>query len=493
MIRKLLFLSVLAFSLNVSAQQRELAAQLRYCAFNTPDQKPYVETYLSVMGNSVKMLKNKKGKFQGNVEIFISFTQHDTIRAYKKYTLSGPELDDTTQAVNFLDLQRFPLNAGVYDLQLTLSDANRKDKRIFTNKQSVIVDFMSDSLSISNIQFLESYKKSEADNMLTKSGYDLTPYVSDFFPENMSHLSFYAEIYNTQKIFKTDEVFLVTSYIESAETNGKMSQYNTFQKMTPQKVNIMLSAFQLQSLPGGRYNLVIEVRDAQNQLRGIQKASFERFNPGTNVSMNDLSTVKIDGTFASKIGKDTIDEYIRSLRPISTEGEKTFAENRIKAGDLTLMQQYFYNFWTTRNNVDPEGEWNKYLVQVRKVNKQFSTQILKGYETDRGRVWLQYGEPTQRTVVPSEPSALPYEIWQYYRIQPTANTTTQTNKKFVFYNPDLVTNNFYLIHSDARGEIRDDRWNLKIFQRDTQSRDFDDTKGNSHFGSQSEDLFLNPR
>lgn len=88
------------------------------------------------------------------------------------------------------------------------------------------------------------------------------------------------------------------------------------------------------------------------------------------------------------------------------------------------------------------------------VVKEFSTSIRKGYNTDRGRVYLQYGPPDNRTQMPHEPSAYPYEIWQYYKVK------GQSNRRFIFYNPDLVTNDFKLIHSDALGEIMNDQWQL---------------------------------
>jgi len=152
------------------------------------------------------------------------------------------------------------------------------------------------------------------------------------------------------------------------------------------------------------------------------------------------------------------------------------------------MQQYLYSFWVNRNKENPEAEWNKYNTDVKKVNKLFSTQTMRGYETDRGRVYLQYGAPDQRTVVESEPNSYPYEIWQYYKLK------DQSNRKFLFYNQDLVTNNYTLLHSDAKGEVYDAAWSMKLHKRTIQSNNMDVTKpGIDTFGNQSDDLFKNPR
>jgi len=492
--RKLL-LSAFACSLAAGLSARELTAHLGWASFNTPDHKPYVETYLSVIGHSITYVKQPNGKFRGAVDIIFSFTQNDSIKGVKKYTLSSPEIDDTTKAANFIDLQRFPLPAGDYKLNLVISDANKKEGKTISSTQGLRIDFPKDSVCVSNITLLESFAKTTAENALSKSGYDLVPYVSSFLPGNMNALRFYAEVYNTQKIMSPEDKFLVLYYLESSD-GVRMSQFSRFLKQSPQRVNVLLTEFPVETLPTGSYNLVVEVRNAGNRLLAQRKLAFERLNPGVRHNFEDLAAVSVDNTFASRISnKDSLTEYIRSLRPISSEAEKNYAENRIKGGDIKVMQQYLYNFWLGRNEQNPEGAFNVYNVEVQKVNREFGTQTLKGYQTDRGRVYLQYGPPSQRTVSASEPSAYPYEIWQYYTIRPAANqpgNTTQTNKKFVFCNPDLVTNNYQLIHSDARGEFRDDRWQLKIVKRNNQSRDFDDTKGTDDFGNRSDEMFKDP-
>jgi hypothetical protein len=88
----------------------------------------------------------------------------------------------------------------------------------------------------------------------------------------------------------------------------------------------------------------------------------------------------------------------------------------------------------------------------------------------------------------AEPSAYPYEIWHYYKLG------TQTNRKFVFYNPDLVTNDFLLLHSDAQGELSNARWQMVVYKRDTQSINFDDEKKpGDYFGNQVNENFTNPK
>jgi GWxTD domain-containing protein len=151
------------------------------------------------------------------------------------------------------------------------------------------------------------------------------------------------------------------------------------------------------------------------------------------------------------------------------------------------MRKYFLRFWTRRDPLTPEKAWVDYKAQVDKADKEFKTPIRKGYETDRGRVYLQYGQPNSADRVDHEPSSYPYEIWHYY------NLGSQSNAKFIFYNPSLVANDYELLHSTVIGEPYDPAWHYKLHKRDTQLNDIN-TKGSQwHYGSRSRDLFDIPR
>lgn len=492
---------VLFFLIASSSYGKELMANMTWTTFSTPDNKSYVETYLSIIGNSVVYVKNANGKYQASVDVLMTFWSNDTMRTAKKYVLNSPEVEDSSKVVNFLDLQRIPMPVGFYSLQITLKDLNRVPTKTITNSRSVVVDIDPDSVSLSSVELLESYSNATTTNPLTKSGYDLVPYVSSFYPANMEQLRFYGEIYNTQERIPANTKFLVQYYIESAIEGKRLTDFNGFAKLNPQPVNSFLYSFNIAALPSGNYNLVVEVRNASNRLLTLRKTGFERFNPGVMMKLEDVAALDIAGTFAGRItDPDTLKDYIRSLRPISSTSEIEFAENRIKAGDVKLMQQYFYNFWISRNQTNPEGEWIKYNIEVRKVNAEFGTQILRGYETDRGRVYLQYGPPDQRVVISNEPSSYPYEIWQYYTVRQNSyafnvnqpGNTTQTNRKFVFCDFDLVTNRYELIHSDARGEVRDDNWKLRLVKRDRPPGTIDTQSGNPQYGGNSDGWYKDP-
>ena len=465
-----------------------MQAFMSYATFLSPTDGPYIETYMIVVGKSVHFVKNQNSKYQSTIEITLIFKKDSVIKDFKKYNLLSPEVDDTTNInFNFIDQQRFLLPNGTYNVEISIADKNSSSVPYKVN-ETIEVNYPDNKINISQIELVESFKNTETPNILTKNNFDLVPYIIYYYPENVNKLTFYAEIYNTDKILGKDEKFLLSTYIEFYENSKLYDQFIKVKKETAKNVIVVFNEFDLTELPTGNFNLVIEVRDKMNKQIALQKIYFERDNAKVQPVMKEMENVVTEHSFVEMYtNKDTLAEYIRCLHPISSENEIIFARNQINRNDLQAMQKYFLAFWQERDYNNPGMAWAKYLIEVKKVNNEFSTKIKKGYETDRGRIYLDYGEPNSITKSYFEPSAYPYEIWHYYTCK------NQRNKKFVFYNPDLVTNDFILIHSDAIGEVNDYKWQQRLYNRNNVTNDIDVDGVRDHFGRKSQEYFDNPR
>lgn len=472
-----------------SSYPKSMQAYLSHATFYSPKDGPYVETYLSVVGRTVKFVNVADNKYQATVEITIVFKQNDIVRGFKKIDLKSPAIEDTNKIdFTFMDQQRFQLPNGDYNMEIQIVDINKPKAVPFKTSESITINFPAGKVSVSGIQLVESYKPSVSLNAISKNGYDLVPFTINFYPETINNLSFYAEVYKTDSLFKPEDKFLVNYFIESSETNKVLSDYFKFKKESPKNVIVEFNEFDISMLPSGNYNLVVEVKDKDNQSVAINKLYFQRSNPSVHFNIKDIATLDVSNTFAGKITDiDTLRDYIKSTYPVSTQIEKLFAESNLKSSDLKTLQQYFLNFWMTRNENEPAKAWAKYFIEVQKVNHAYSTMIRKGYETDRGRVYLQYGPPNSINSVASDPNSYPYEIWHYYTLG------SQRNKKFVFYEPDLITNDYELIQSDAIGEISNPAWQLVLNKRSDSTNNPDATKGQDYFGGKANDYYNNPR
>lgn len=471
----------------LSASAGNLLASLSYAVFNTPENEPYIETYLVVQGKTLTHIQLEDGTFQGALDIQILFKKNDSIVNFGKYELLGPALKDTSKITsNLLDVQRYALLKGDYQMEISIYDRYREKDTIVT-LADFTVGFENEKMAFSDIEFLHSFKKTDSDGVLVKSGYELLPYVFEFYPEVVPNLSFYAELYNSNKVVG-EEPFLLYYYLRPFEVDKKLDQYFYMKRIVGSHVNILLNTIDITQLPSGNYYLVLETRDRNNQLLTSSKKFFQRYNPNAQFNLNNLLVINPENSFVSKItSRDSLVLYIDYLYPISTEMEKVFAKNFSKEATVEDLQKYLLNFWTDRNPIDPEADWEDYKMRVAQANYEFKSIRVKGYRTDRGRVYLQYGQPNVRTPSYNEPAAYPYEIWHYYELQ------GQRDKKFVFYTRDAATNDFQMIHSNAIGEITNYRWQTVVYSRTWDPYSLDDAVIPNTYGSFATDYYLQPR
>jgi len=455
----------LAFS---NFQAMGIGAFLSHSTFNVPGQTPNAEFYLEVVGNTLVYKKLPSGNFQGSIQVTMIIKQDTIIKDYKKYELLSSEVNDTAGvSVNFIDQQRFSLPNGSYTLELSISDMNVEKEPVVLS-YPFIIDFPSDKPSVSTIQLVNSYTKTEQNNVLSKSGYDLVPLVDNFYPAGKDKLIFYSEVYNPKHVEGSDEKYLVSYYIVSFENGRILNEYARAKREASKPVSVIINEFNISKLPTGNYNLVVTLKDKENVELASSTTFFQRSNPEMNSLANDYSTVDLTNSFAAEItSADTLREYIRSLAPVSTELEKMFVKFQSPTANISALQQYFQKFWETRDPLNPKEAWLAYKNQVDRVNRAYSTQVKKGYDTDMGYVYLKYGEPNTIQDVPYETGALegkgtvPYQIWHYYSL----NNGRERNKKFVFISSEVNVRDYTLVHSDVTGEIQNYNWQAMLFRK----------------------------
>jgi GWxTD domain-containing protein len=475
----------------VSVVSAKMTAYFSYCTFNQPQQGPYIETYLTVIGTSANFKLNLNNQYQSKIEVQWVLKQDDKIVYFDKYNLMSPELQSSKDPKpNFIDVKRIPAVNGSYKLELFIADKNSTDSS-FKSKQDVTVNYPVENVSISDIQLLDSYKVSTADNQLSKGGYDLVPYNSDFYPETMESIKFYCEIYNT-KLMLGDDQFLARYAIVNDNNKQVMSDLTVSKKMTTANVNALLGELPLNQVNSGNYTVTVEVRNKSNEVLARKAVFFQRsYKAVVKViePTDDFSLFDIENTFVAQITNvDSLKDYIACLYPISGNVDRQIAENQLKIADVKSMQQYLYYFWSRMDKVNPDKRWYEYKAEVDKVNASYATQNKRGYETERGRVYLQYGVPNTIEVGDNEPNTYPYEIWHYYTIG------TQTNRKFVFYTHDRSNNDYMLLHSDVTGEVSAYDWQVKLHEKAVQyGVDMDADEVPKTYGDRSKENFSFPK
>ena len=464
-----ILLILIAFCTNYTANAQSLNAYFSNATFSIPGESPFLETYIEIIGKSLKYKASGENKFQGNVQITLVIKQDSVVKDYRKYELKSSEISDTTNiTLNFIDQQRFLLENGNYNIELSIVDLNHPNPKPAIITYPVIVAFPDDKISVSSIQLVKELSKSSETTALSKSGYDIIPYVDNFYGPAMNKLTFYTEIYNPQANANAEERYLISSFIESFESRQMLNNYVKIKRENAKPVSVVLNEFDITDLPSGNYNLVVSVRDKNNTMIAQQASFFQKLNNQIKSPSSMAQGEKADNTFASRIiDTESLRQYIKSLRPVSTESEKVFINTYVETANLIPLQQFFYNFWNDRNPEQPEQAWIDYNNEVIKVNNTYSTQVKKGYDTEMGRVYLQYGPPNTITDRPFDAggmlneAAVPYQIWHYYSL----NNNRERNKKFVFIASELTVRDYTLVHSDVTGEIQNFDWQSQLVRQ----------------------------
>ena len=488
--RTVLTLAVILFAFAGQAQTKRLKPYLSTTTYCAPGVSPYVENAIAFECRTATYRQFEPGKFKATVEVQTIFRQGEKICAYSKIALDSPVVTDTSNLDGaFIDQQRFALPNGDYVMEISITDRNSGDA-LPIGTANINLNYPENSPSVSDILLYDSYSKAAMPSSCTKSGMDFLPRVYPFYGPQTDMLHFYAEVYNSNKLYEEGK-FLVNYYIETRESSTQMQNYFFNKRLDVGKVNVLLQTIDISDLPSGNYYLVIEVRDRSNAFICSNSCPFQRSNPSVSYDMGDIAGVSIANTFVSEITElDSLRRYIRYLDPVCSETERDYASSLVRTDDMKTMQQFLFNFWSARAPMNPKQAFNDYLAAVRRVNMSFKTTSYPGYRSDRGYVFLKYGQPDKIVDQPDEPGAYPYQIWHYYEV------AHQRNKRFVFMAMDRSTNDYHLIHSDMVGEINNPRWQLEIYGRiygQGYDQGVDQTEYEKGWGSHAGDLYDNPR
>lgn len=433
-------------------------ATARSCMFLHPTEGAYLETYLVAGANVLTLSELEEGGFAGGVEVsIIILDATQAVVNFDKYQLNTPTIQDSSK-MNFsiMDQRRFVVPNKTLSVEITVTDLF-DPTNVFVSTE-VISALQTDMVQISDIQFVETYQATEGSGPFVKNGIEMTPYPLNFFPSAHTSIKFYGEVYHTDTKL-AGEPFMVTFSIRDYQTDEINQSFFQYIKAESQPVYSFLRDMPITDLPGGNYNLVVEVRNKKNELITQKKVFIQRANKGPVNGWENISMINTEGTFTETYSEEQLNYFLDVIKPRASQSDLAIIESLSPRVESDMKRKFLYNFWVERAPDDPYTAWKKYLELVKEANDEFSTPSRQGYKTDRGRVYLQYGRPWDIVTSVNEPGAYPYEIWFY-----TTLPDRQSSIGFAFYEPSGVSNDYQLLHSNARGELHDPRWKIRIYE-----------------------------
>lgn len=442
--------------------------------FNSP-QGPYVEINTSIDATSLNYV-DVSGEQRSNVELTVTIARDDDPETFV-YADKRQLGIDKEQSIDrqILDIQRVMLGNGNYVLTLELDDMNSNAEPTKI-KDWIKISYPEKGISMSDVQIIEEPKKAKGNAVNVKNGYEITPYMFDVISKNENVINYYAEIYGADEYFGKDSVYMLLAVVEDLTTNKRQESAIQAKRIKAKDITVIMGEVHIDSLYEGSYYLTVEVRDSKNILYAFKRDAFFRQSDRKNPAMN-MDIPK--DAFVFSMTDEQLTQNIENLYPIANDDVKSFIDKELKTATREVKMYFLYSFWKRENEASPQTAWQEYTTRLDFVNRKYSTNIKKGYETDMGRVYLLYGPPTniidekfkgtsgfkRRTredmmATPELTKAnadgvvyLPYQMWRYDR-----TPFGETNRTFVFYAPQNNMAEYFLLHSNAKGEKQEIYW-----------------------------------
>ncbi len=315
-------------------------------------------------------------------------------------------------------------------------------------------------------------------DLYQKSGTSVVPMANLGMPlYTKAEVAWYAEVF-------VDSGQYVLRY-QLSDLSGQLVPGTYGFKRLEDGVNPLKIQYNMEGVLSGTYAVNLEVLDAMGNSVRRRESMFQWFD------QNTLSKWEIDGPaldkemFEAQWGNwSLIQDYLGMIAPIATLSDRRILMSLKDQPDTALAAKFIANFWQNKAPENPEGTWKGYLAIIEKVDQEFGSKTLKGYKTQMGRVFLQYGAPSLVEERPFDGRNYPYQIWQYDQLK-SPSTPTQQNQVFIFVDQELVGRQYTLLHSSAIGEVKDHKWQYHLSRHTNAGPDIDATStkyGRDNFG-----------
>ena len=424
-------------------------------------QDPRMEVYMRLLPTSLNFVTQVDGSSRANVSLRVELRQKSNGARIKSesWELSamqdkqGVPLEDSEDLIKIMPLTLAP---GGYELKVSARDLNVPGGSwAVVEREFEMPNPLGARTGFSDISFVKrdprKYRKRnrlQSEKSPSEGGY-FEPLVSNSSFVNDDSLFVYIQLYNVEQLIDKDE-FSVRATVNQSKQQIAVMEYEKTDNTT-RNFNLFIHAFDIRRLPSNHYYVAIELLDPTNGrvLLSSSRKIYILNSRGDSEFQRYVEDV-YPGDIFNGYSEEELDYYISTLKPLSTAQEIGYGE---VLRSLQQKKNFLYTFWTKRRQEQWSvvDLWRGHIATIDYVNSRFRGETQQGWQSDRGRVFITYGPPTDIQPLNREGNPI-HEVWIYDRLE------AQRNVIFVFYNPQFPEGNYTLVHSDKYGEVSDERW-----------------------------------
>jgi GWxTD domain-containing protein len=426
-----------------------------HSSFCLDEKSGYIEIYYSIQPQRMQIaVSNNDTTVEGNlsINIFEGKKRKPVVDRTWQFSrkISNRVGDENNNML--VGLFRFELPKGSYSCDIMGHDENDSLKQFIKTFDFDIKVLNDDRFTLSDLQLASSIVKSTeaSDSPFYKNQYEVVPNPGLIFGSQLPVAYIYCELYGLNLDAESKMLQIDYSLVD-----GNNQQLISKTKFVPSSIPSMVfvKPINVRNYPGGRHRMTLSVSDTIRNIAEQVTKNFYIYNSHI-----------VD---SSDVGMNAIVVASEYFSMSEKEIEDLFALSRYIASDVEVRewnrltnyhdkQVFLYHFWRARD-MTPENLINEfkeeYLGRAAIADERYYTLNKKGWATDRGRVYVLYGEPSDIERHPSDIEARPYEIWHYDHIE----------GRVIFVFADLYGySDLYLIHSTKQGELSDPNWRRKV-------------------------------
>ncbi|WP_420457117.1 GWxTD domain-containing protein [Rubrivirga sp.] len=365
------------------------------------------------------------------------------------YALADTAALASTQV--FVEQVRLAVAPGEYELDVTLEPEGQREVRALLNL--TVPDYAASAgTAISAVQLATSIQPTTDPGPLSKSGLTVRPNPDAFYGGVGATVRYYAEVYGPPA--ETDTYTLLAFVAESADGQA-MADHETRLTRRARPVDVVAGELDVSTLPSGIYHLRLVALNEANEAVAEQTKRFFVINPDVERALSAADLMSYEETLFGAMGEEELALNVRHARVLATSREQAEISS-IQTDDD--RRRFLTAFWTARDTDGLPGvnrARQAFYDRLRLVESRFNEFGQETYETDRGRVYLRYGPPTEIDRRPFESNLLQHEVWGY------DNIPGEGRAVFVFVDR-YSSDRYELIHSDVTGEVSLPNWQTEI-------------------------------
>ncbi|MEC8984665.1 MAG: GWxTD domain-containing protein [Candidatus Neomarinimicrobiota bacterium] len=354
----------------------------------------------------------------------------------------------TERQVRMVEQSRFVLTKGSAVFSVAITDLASNEVHKVT--KNVIIRTIDDSYLTTSDLLLCTFLKSERlmdENSINRNGYMITPNPSSVFRLEKPMFYAYSEVYGLQD----DGGTYTVNYILFNRSGKEVFRRGPFVRIKHGESSVETMGFSMMGLLAGRYRLRLEVVDNQSDQNTFMDQEF--------IIVKELST-NFNNDFTMKLDameNDEIQDFIDIVGYFMSESEFQTLMKENRGDQIMKLVDYFENHDPDRKTKENEF-YNQINTRLALADKQFSNHNFSGRKTDRGRVLIRFGRPTNIETYPTNENRNSYEIWHY--------DDSDDGFIFVFINNDAVSM-FEQIHSNHPDEFQNYGWKDMVVREST--------------------------